>query len=266
MFVINSKGHKEKFSFNKVKKSAKRAGASNHLANDIARTIQQEVRSNMKTSEIYTRISQMLRKKDSCSALRFSLKQAIKRLGPTGFPFEKYVAEILKHNGFQIKINQIVSGRCIKDYEIDFIARKGDLTYIGECKYRNRAGDRITSKDALINQARFEDIRQRMKGDVRAMLVTNTKFTTRARKYAECMNMELLGWRYPNDQGLEYLIEKDKLYPITILPCLKSPLKDLLVSRNIMIIKDIVDLDPKRFRLSLDSIKRDAQILYNQEN
>ena len=111
--------------------------------------------------------------------------------------FEKYVAEILKHNGYTVRMNKIVSGQCIKDYEIDFIARKGSLTYIGECKYRNRAGDRITSKDVLINQARFEDIKHRMKGNVKSLLVTNTKFTTRARQYAQCKGMELLGWRYP---------------------------------------------------------------------
>ena len=46
------------------------------------------------------------------------LKQAIMELGPSGFPFEQFVAELLKCRGYQIKVGVIVEGHCV-NHEID---------------------------------------------------------------------------------------------------------------------------------------------------
>lgn len=266
--VINSKGEEEPFSVQKVYKSARRVGASKELAEEIADIIAREGFSGIKTSEIFKKVKKILGQRNSQSALRFSLKQAMRKLGPTGFLFEKYIGEVLENNGFDVKLNQYLSGYCIPSFEIDFLAQKENLIYVGECKYRNFSGERIHSKTALANYARFLDIlngshfrTKKYSGlEIKTMLVTNTKFTRRSRDYSECMGVELLGWRYPRDRGLEYFIESQKLYPITILPSLKSKLKEIFVSEKMMLAKDVLRIDSQKFaqkfKIPLENITR----------
>jgi len=47
-------------------------------------------------------------------------------------------------------------------------------------------------------------------------LITNTKFTTEALKYGECMKIKMTGWLYPQNNSLETIIEKNKAYPINL--------------------------------------------------
>ena len=250
-YVINSRGEKELFSLRKVYQSAKRIGASKSLAEEIAKTIQKEIYPGITTLEIFKKIKQILRWEAPNLAIKFSLKEAMRKLGPTGFPFEKYIVEIFSRQGFQVKLNQHIQGLCLR-YEIDFLAQKGNLLYIGECKYRNLSEGRVHSDIALSNYARFLDLKKgyflRQKTfknfELKTILVTNTKFTTSAIRYSKCVNTCLLGWRYPKPKGLEYFIENQNLYPITILPSLKKDLADILTSEKIILAKDILKINP----------------------
>jgi len=279
LYVINSRGEKEPFSFGKVYNSAKRVGASPKLAKEIAETLRKEAFSGIKTSVLYKRIHRLLSKNVPNSALKFSLKYGMRELGPTGFPFEKYIGEVLKEHGFKVGINQFLSGFCLRDYEIDFVAEKERLVYVGECKYRNLPGERVHSGDVLENHARFLDI---LKGpyfkskkyqgfEIKTMMVTNTKFTDRAKDYSYCTGIDLLGWRCPKDKGLEYLIEKGKLYPVTILPSLKGRLKNIFVSEKMMLAKDVLKIDPqwfaKKFKVQMKLIEpliKEAKVLLEE--
>ncbi len=274
--VIDSRGEEEPFSAQKVYQSARRVGASKKLAEEITNIIEREGFPEIKTSEIFRRVKEILSQKNSQSALRFSLKEAMKKLGPTGFPFEKYIREVLEENGFKVALNQDLPGRCLSAHEIDFLAQKENLVYIGECKYRNFSGERVDSNVALANYARFLDIsegpyfkKKKYEGfEIKAMLVTNTKFTQRSTDYSNCVKIKLLGWRYPSDKGLEYFIESQKLYPITILPSLKNKLKDIFVSEKMMLVKDVLRLVPQsfsqKFKISpenLSQLIKEAKIL-----
>jgi len=276
--IVNSRGEKELFSPQKVYKSAVRVGASRQSAQRITNLIAKEVYPGIKTSKIFKRVKSLLHKEFPKAALRFNLKEGIRKLGPTGFPFEKYVGEILNRLGYKTKINQFLPGKCLSEYEIDFIAQKEKVIYVGECKYRNVFGDRVHSSSALANYARFLDISAGSyfksniyKGfTIKSMLVTNTKFTGSAQKYSNCMGVELLGWNYPKNKGLEYLIEKEKLYPITILPSLSKHLKDAFTREKIMLVEDILKTDSeklaKRLKISLKQLKpliNEAEILLN---
>jgi hypothetical protein len=255
LFVINSKGEREAFSRKKVYRSAKRSGASNNLARKIAEIIEKQAYPGIKTSVIFEKIKKLLKKESPGVALRFSLKEGMRKLGPTGFPFEKYVSDILENLGYQVKINQHLPGKCISSYETDFIAKKENIVYLGECKYRQYFGERIGSPDALSNHARFFDIlsgnyfkSNKYQGfTIKSMLVTNTKFSSRTIDYCSCVGTELLGWNYPKNKGLEYFIDSKKLYPITILPSLKGHLKDIFVEKKIMLAKHLLEMDIKEF-------------------
>ncbi len=255
MYVINSNGEKEPFSFQKLYRSIRRVGTPPKLAMEIANAIEKEVYSGISTSDIFKKVKRLIYPRLKRAALRFNLKKGMRKLGPSGFPFEKFIGEIFKKMGFEVKINQHLPGFCLKDYEIDFIAKKGNLIYVGECKYRNYAGEKVHSKDALVNYARFLDIlkgpyfkTQKYKNfKVKSVLVTNEKFTTSSLVYSKCNNIGLLGWKYPKNRGLEYLIEEYALYPITILPSLRGPLREIFVSEKMMLVQDVVKINPKKF-------------------
>lgn len=84
IFIKNIQGEKELFSLGKVFRSAKRAGASDQEAKKIAAVIEQEAYSGMKTTEIFQKVREMLEKKDPKAVMRFNLKEAMRKLGPTG--------------------------------------------------------------------------------------------------------------------------------------------------------------------------------------
>jgi hypothetical protein len=241
--ITNAQGQQEPFSFEKVYQSAKRVGASEFQAREIAAIIQKEIYPGMKTWEIFGKVKELLEKGNQKSAMRFSLKEAMRKLGPTGYSFEKYIGEIFESIGYKVKLNQFIPGKCVS-YEIDFVAEKGDFMYIGECKYHKLPEGKVDLQIALANSARFNDIVEKGafgKKSVKSILVTNTKLTTEAIKYSECKNIDVLGWRYPAEQGLEYLIESRNLYPLTILPSYKGRLAEIFSRDKKMLVKDIID-------------------------
>jgi hypothetical protein len=253
-YVINLQGEKEPFSYNKVYRSARRVGASRILAEQIAQSVTKDLYSGIRTVDIFEKVKNGLLRKEPLAGLKFDLKNSLKRLGPSGFLFEKYIGAILEKNGFSVQLNQCLPGRCCSFYEIDFIAKKGNVLYIGECKYRNNPGERIHTDIALANYARFLDIKDGnffkkldKKIEIRSMLVTNTKLTSQAISYSNCVGVNCLGWSYPKENSLENMIDNQKLYPITILPSLKNYMVEVFNSKKIILIEDILKIDIEKF-------------------
>lgn len=202
--------------------------------------------------------------------MRFSLKKAIAKLGPGGFLFEKYIGEIFSRMGFKVKNNQEIPAFCCHYYEIDLLAQKNNSMYVIECKYRSSADGRVHSDIALANYARFLDIKNggflngRKSLKLKSLIVTNSKFTDKTIDYSKCVGVELLGWRYPKDKGLEYLIESRQFYPITILPSLNKGLTDILIQRDIILIQDILKIDAKKFAKKTKTSFHQLEYLINE--
>jgi hypothetical protein len=265
IYVINLRGEKEPFSFKKIYQSAKNVGASKEIAFEIAEEIEKEVFDGISTSQIFDRIFEILLERSPQSAIKFNLRKAILKLGPTGFPFEKFISKIFEADGFEVKTNQTIPGFCTK-YEIDFLAKKGNFVYIGECKFHHIPGGRIDLQVALSNYARFLDIEKgrflNSKMNYKSILVTNTKFTTEAIKYSNCVGVELLGWKYPLGKSLEKLIEKNQLYPITILPSVSGNLAKILIEEKIVLVKNVLEPEFEKLKIpKKQKILREAEIL-----
>lgn len=263
-------GAREPFSFKKVYRSAVRSGASRDAAKKIAENITKEIYPGITTAEIFKKVKKQLNLFSLGVATAFNLKEGMRRLGPTGFPFEKYIGEILGDNGFDVQLNQTIPGACCS-YEIDFIAKNKNILYIGECKYHNIPSGRITLDVALANHARFLDIRAGnffskifKKVELKSLLVTNTKFSKEAIKYSKCVGVELLGWNYPAGEGLEHLIDTQKLYPITVLSSLNPHLADILASRKIMLAKDLLKVDIEKLSREEDIPQEKLNILIKE--
>jgi len=272
--VIKYSGEKEPFSVKKVYNSAMRAGASSSLAKEISRELEKEVYQNITTAEIFKKIREKLKKDNLQIAMRFSLKEAMKKLGPAGFVFEDFARRVLSHYGMKMESSMIINGKCCK-YEIDFLAFKENLVYLGECKYRNNSGDKVDVNVCLKSFAILDDVKNsgRFKDkNVNFLIVTNSRFTDEAIKYSSCKGIELLGWNYPKDQGLEDMVEAKKLYPITILPSFKGYLAEALRKERVMLVDDVFSLNIDKFgkrvnipKKQLEALRREAEILIDKK-
>lgn len=272
--VIKYNGEIEPFSVKKVYNSAMRAGASSSLAKEISREIEKEVYQNITTAEIFKRIRNRLKKENLQLAMRFSLKDAMKKIGPAGFVFEDFVRRVLSYYEMRMEPSMIIRGKC-SQYEIDFLAFKDELVYLGECKYRNKSGDKVDVNVCLKSFAILDDVKNsgRFKDkSVNFLIVTNAQFTDEAIRYSSCKGLELLGWNYPKDEGLEDMIEAKKLYPITILPSFKGYLAEVLKKERVMLVSDVFSLNIEKFgkrvnipKKQLESLRKEAEILIDKK-
>lgn len=249
--VVKSNGQVEDFRPEKILRTLRRAGASRKLAEEIVKKIEAAAYDGITTREILKLVKEMISQRQPPVAMRYGLKEAIMRLGPAGFAFENFVAELLKHYGYETKLRSIVNGKCVQ-HEVDVIAEKSDGDFIRamiECKFHNLPGNSVGLKDVLYTYARFLDLneaaeRGKGKGFDEVWLVSNTKASSDATKYAECRGMRLICWRYPRGCGLEKMIERKKLYPVTVLRSVDKGTLEKLGQAGIVLVRQLVDLEP----------------------
>jgi hypothetical protein len=245
LYIIKSDGNKELFDPSKLKESLQNSGAPSDVINEISDHISSEIEDGMTTREIYKHAFEILHKKAQPVALKYSLRHAVMELGPSGFPFEDYVAEIFRARGFEAKTGQVVKGFCIP-HEIDVVAWNDEKLIMVEAKFHNELGMKSDVKVVLYIKARFDDLR-RVKfnyGKEReideAWLVTNTKFTSTAIEYGSCQGtIRMIGWNYPPVGNLQDMIMESKLHPITCLGSLNGREKKELMQKGVVLCKTI---------------------------
>ncbi len=267
--VLKGNGETEYFQPGKLIHSLKRAGASQKIAKRILRNVESELKDGMKTEVIYRKAFDLLKQNRPSLAAKYDLKRAIMRLGPSGYPFEKFVGKLWEKMGYQVQVGVLVEGECI-EHEVDVVAENNDEVIMMECKYHNYSDTRSDVKTALYVHARMEDIRKSWKkkyGDsgkrFRGWLVTNTQFSSSAVKYANCVGLEILSWTYPEGNGLSQIIDRVGLHPITCLTSLNDNQVSSLLKGGHVLCKDI-DKGLKKMRIkhgAREEIKEEAMEL-----
>ncbi len=246
--IIKSDGSIELFDQEKLENSLKRAGTKPEVVEDITDEIEKGLRNGMSTTDIYGKAFSLLRKYNHPTAAKYSIRRALFDLGPDGFPFEKFVARIFQLWGYEAVTDQIVQGICVP-HEMDVVAWKDDELVMAEAKFHNIFGIKSDLKVALYVKARFEDIantvfayggKERKIASEGHYLITNTKFTDMAIKYATCNNIRLIGWNYPEKDNLHDIIEQNGLHPITALTSLTHQEKKDIIGRGIMTCIDLI--------------------------
>ncbi len=245
MKITKSDGTVEEFSKEKLEASLRRSGAASDAAVNIAEDVARGTREGATTHDVYRRAFALLREHRRTAAARYSLKRAVLEFGPSGFPFESYLAEIFRAEGFDASTDRHIRGRCV-EHEVDVVlSGRGEEIYV-EAKFHNTAGFKTDLQVAMYVQARVEDIAARLAGGeaggvplIRGMLVTNTKFTSLAIEYAECQKLEMLSWDYPAGRTLHDRIEAAKVYPITALSTLSRGEKASLMTDQVVLCRDL---------------------------
>lgn len=245
IIITKANGQKAPFDSNKVEITCIRAGADPLIAKRIAKNIHSRIHHGTTTRQIYKMVLHFLSENGNRPArYRYRLKESIMKLGPSGFSFEAYVGQILKHFGYKIRsVGDRIQGRCVI-HEIDLALESSDgKRWLVECKYHNLPGRYTGLKESLYTHARFLDLADKFDDE---MLVCNTKISPEAVTYATCIGQRLLSWRYPPQFSLEKMIEGKKLYPITILSPSRAEL-EVFAQNNLMIAKDLLDIDIGEF-------------------
>ena len=246
MDVIKSSGEKMKFSLDKLRASLNRTGGEKEIIDAIIDTVRDELYQGISTKEIYNRAFALLRKKKSYLASKYKLKKAIYELGPTGFPFERFISAILKYSGYKTDVGKILQGQCVT-HEIDVIAHKNHETIIIECKFHSEQGLNCNVKIPLYINSRYKDVKAHWDANskkkttlVKGWVVTNTRFTEDAIQYGNCCGLYLLSWDYPKNDGLKDRIDRLGLYPITVSTLLTNREKQFLLSRDVVLCRELI--------------------------
>ncbi len=280
ILITKASGESEPFLVDKLKHSLKRAGANDEKIERIVNEINGKLYEGMSTRKIYRIAFNLLKESSRYLAAKYHLKQAIMELGPSGYPFEKFIGEILRYQGYTIKVGEFVLGKCVS-HEIDVIAEKDQHYFMIECKYHNLQGTFSDVKIPLYIQARFKDVEAqwlKLPGHGtkfhQGWVVTNTRFSTDAIQYGNCAGLKLLGWDYPIKDSLKDLIDKLGLYPITCLTTLTKIEKQRLLDKKIVLCKEIVDnekylvqadVPPARIKVVMEEANQLTQHLMESE-
>lgn len=234
--VAKADGTTENFDSLKLRSSLHKAGAGDDATVHIVDEISKGLYDGIPTEEIYRRAFALLREHRRETAAHYSLKRAILEFGPSGFPFETYLAELFKAEGYtDVKTGQIVQGACV-EHEVDVVMKSNDKKFFVEAKFHNSPAIKSDLKVSLYVKARTDDLKAVHAGEnIAGMIVTNTKFTTKAIQYATCEGLELMSWGYPHGHNLHTRIEAAKLYPVTALTSLSKNQKIALLTQKIVL-------------------------------
>ncbi|NLR63315.1 ATPase [Chitinophaga varians] len=247
ILVTKSDGTIVPFSVEKIRRSLKRSGAANETIEHIINELYKRLYPNISTRTIYKTAYDILKKSSRQVAGRYKLKRAIFELGPSGFPFEQYIAELFRQAGYSAITNRVMTGHCVT-HEVDIYAVKDKKFCVIECKYHQLQGTHCDVKIPLYIQSRFKDIEWHMKEtndsqhqEYQGWLITNTRITPDATQYAACMGLNMLSWDYPADRGLKDVVDKTGLYPITCLSTLSRHEKYMLLEKGIVLCRSLTE-------------------------
>lgn len=245
MLITKADGSVEEFKPNKLRNSLKHAGANNSEIEEIVKKIESELYEAIKTEEIYSQAFKYLRELETPTAARYSLRRALFGLGPTGFPFEDFLARMFQEEGYETRKRIHIQGKCAQ-HEIDVGAFKQNHAFVAEAKFHARPGIKSDLQVALYSYARKLDLSDQkicasdVCGIKNFWVITNTKFTSTAENYAECVGLNLLSWDFPKKNNLHDRIQATGLYPVTVLQGLSTAQKRALLDRNVIVCRDLV--------------------------
>ena len=181
-------------------------------------------------------VNESLQNEPHPNAISAIFKAGADGVGPTGYPFEDFVAEILESKGYTTQIRSTLMGQCV-NHEIDVIAKKGTEKLMVEANFIMLPGFipmymfLYIPKPDLMTLGKISF--------TRAWLFTNTKLPlTHGRMHFVSVwgyRLELSAKR--RTQGFNW---KGETHPITILALLSQSEKQTLLENHIVLVNQVL--------------------------
>ena len=197
IFVTKYDGGKQAYDQQKVLNSIVYAGVEKDQALNILGRVEAKLYDGISTKELYQAVEKEINQQELHHHARFyRLREILAKMDPVNF--EKFIRGFLEKEGYVSQWNQMVKGVC-SNHQADVIAKnsKGEVFFV-EVKRHRRYHRDCGLGEVVELWGRLEDIQEKnqLAG---AWLITNTKFSQHAKKYAQCKKMKLTGWRYHLD-------------------------------------------------------------------
>jgi hypothetical protein len=257
--VIKADGTKQLFEKDKIVRTCVRMGASQEVAEAVAKKIEWRAHEGIKSKQILNMIFRHLARYREEVRSHIDLRRALSLMRPKP-DFEQFVQILLREHGYEVTPNLIVRGKCV-EHEIDVIAKKDGKTCAVEVKHHFNH-HALTGLDvSRIARAIFEDVTEGFELGLnsinldKAVVICNTKYSDHAKRYGECRGIEQIGWNYPAQHGLELMIEEKRLYTITYLKNLDANLGRKLASEGIILLKQLITYEPEALSRRLRTSK-----------
>lgn len=263
VLITKADGTTEHYKAEKLRRSLRRAGATNDEVTEITAAVADFLYEGIKTQEIYRRAFALLRESKPPAAARYSLRRALFGLGPTGFPFETFLARMFATLGYTTKTGVMLEGRCAT-HELDLAAYSKEHSFVGEAKFHSRPGIKSDLQVAMYSYARLLDLKEKQIcaedhcGISEFWLITNTKFTSSAERYGTCVGLQLLSWDFPRNNNLHDRIQRTQVYPITVLQNLSASQAATLVERDVILCRELLARPQVLRHLHLSTRKQEA--------
>jgi len=245
VWVQKASGETEPFSIEKLISSLSNSGANIDETEEIAAEITKWIYNGISTRQIYSRAFELLKHKRAHFASRYKLKKAIMELGPTGYPFEYFIGKLFDIMGYKTTTGIVMQGCCVT-HEMDVVAIKDHEEHLVECKYSQSHGKSVSVQVPLYVRSRVDDIVKQLKKSpeydgytFHGWVVTNTRFTSDAIDYGNCSGLHMLSWDYPTGNGMKDIIDRERVYPITVLANLSHKQKQELMDKGIVICRQL---------------------------
>ena len=247
ILVMKASGEMEAFQSVKLLQSLTRAGADERMAHQILKEVEASLYDGVSTRKIYMRALGLLKQRQRDSAGRYRIKDAIMELGNSGRPFEIFVGELFKKKGYRVETGVVVQGKSIS-HEMDVIATNNTEQHLVECKYSQIQGNYVSIQVPLYVHSRVNDIiaLRTEQSDYKGLsftgwVATNTRFSPDSVTYANDYGLKLLSWNYPSGESLREIIEKDRIFPITVLSTVSDKEKERILELGAVTCGQLLD-------------------------
>ena len=246
MLVKKNSGELIPYNPNALKRSLTKSGAKKEEVEDVFEKISKDLYEGITTRELYRIAFQYLKDYRSSYAARYSLKRALRDLGPEGYYFEMWFARVMQAAGYETIHSETVQGNAVT-HEIDVVAAKENQLIFCECKFRNDEEAKISVTTPMYFLSRMKDVEQhtyhffgRDMKPSKGYLVTNAYLTTDSIEFANYYGIGLISWDYPENKSIKYLVDNAGLYPVTCLTTLTDEQEKILLSKDCILVKDLV--------------------------
>ncbi len=243
--------------------SLSKSGASEREVVKVFNGIEPQLYNEITTRKLYQLAFNELKKVRKSYAARYSLKRALRDLGPDGYNFELWVTRFFEEIGCQATHSKILQGIAVT-HEIDVVALQHGQLQLAECKFRNDVDAKIPVTTPMYFLSRFNDLKenefeffgQKLKPST-GWLITNAYLTLDAISFANHYGIKLISWNYPEKSSIKKRVDSGSLYPITCLTTLNKLQKNVLLQEKIILVKDLLGSKDKVFSL--------IKLSYNQQ-
>lgn len=246
MRVKKNSGELITFDPKALKRSLTKSGAKKEEVEEVFTCVSNDLYDGIPTKDLYKIAFDYLKKYRNSYAARYSLKRALRDLGPEGYFFERWIGRVMQSFGYESLNSQIVQGNAVK-HEIDIVAVKDNRLIFCECKFRNDEDAKISVTTPMYFLSRVKDVQEstyRFFGRElklsKGFLVTNAYLTTDSINFANYYGVGLISWNYPENYNIKDLVDNAALYPITCLTTLTKEQEKKLLEKDCILVKDLI--------------------------